>query len=203
MEKWEHVADDDTIEKTASALKENGFDVFVVQNHDEAKSKILELIPEGSKVMTMTSMTLEAMGLPKHFNESGKYDSVRKNFASMDRQKDAAEMRRLGAAPDYAIGSVQAVTQDGRVLIASATGSQLPAYAYAAGKVVWVVGAQKIVRNTEEGLKRIYEESLPLEDQRALKAYGAHSSVNKVLIVNKEAGKGRVSIVIIKEKLGF
>ncbi len=203
MDEWNHIASDETIEKTANALKANGFEVFVVENHDEARTKILELIPDGSEVMTMTSRTLDVMKLPAHFNESGKFNSIRKKFATMDWVKDAAAMRKLGAAPDYAVGSVQALTEDGHVVIASASGSQLPAYAYGAGKVVWAVGAQKIVKSVEDGVKRVYEESLPLEDVRALKAYGVHSGVHKLLIYNKEYVQGRVSIVIIKEKLGF
>lgn len=115
----------------------------------------------------------------------------------------AREKQRLGAAPDWAIGSVHAVTEDGKVLIASATGSQLSAYAYGANHVVWIVGAQKLVKNFEDGLKRLYEYSLPLEDVRARKVYGAGSSVNKILIVNKEPAPERITMIIVKEKLGF
>jgi hypothetical protein len=89
------------------------------------------------------------------------------------------------------------------VLIASATGSQLGPYAYGAGKLVWVVGAQKIVPSLEEGFRRIREYSLPLEDARARQVYGMQSFVGKLLVVSREAQPGRITVVIVKENLGF
>ncbi len=114
-------------------------------------------------------------------------------------------MQKLGAAPEYVIGSVHTVTEDGHVLIiASASGSQLPAYVYAAEHVIWVVGTQKIVKNIEEGMKRIYKYVLPLESARAHKAYGVPgSSVNKLLIVNKEPVPNRITIILVQQPLGF
>lgn len=151
--------------------------------------------------MNMSSMTLDATGIAKEINESGRFDSVRKKFASMG--KGNKEMKHIGAAPQFAVGSVHAVTEEWHLLIASASGSQLPAYAYGANRVIWVVGTQKIVKDTDEGIKRIYEHSLKLEDQRARKAYGVGSGVNKILIVNKEVVSGRITVILVKEKLGF
>lgn len=203
MTKWEELADDEAISKTIEALKKNGITAVVVENKEEAKKKVLELIPKGSELMTMTSQTLEAIGIPKILNESDDYEPIRKKFASMDQKKDGSMMRKLGAGPDFAIGSAHAVTEDGHVFIASATGSQLPAYAYGAGKVIWVVGTQKIVKDANEAMTRIHDYTFPLEDARARKAYGMGSGINKMLIVNKEVQPGRMTIVFVKEKLGF
>jgi hypothetical protein len=112
-------------------------------------------------------------------------------------------MQKLGATPETIIGSVHAVSETGSVIVASSSGSQLGPYASTAAKVVWIVGAQKIVPTLEEGLKRIEEYSLPLEDQRALKAYGMHSSVNKLLVINREMNPNRTTMIIVKENLGF
>ena len=122
----------------------------------------------------------------------------------MNRETDHREMQRLGAAPEYVIGSVHAVTEDGKVIIASNTGSQLPGYAYSADHVIWVVGAQKIVKNVDEGIKRIYEYVLPLESERAHKAYGVEGSfVSKLLIMNREPNPNRIKIILIKEPAGY
>jgi len=202
-EQYGKIADQATIEKTAKALQKNGITAFVVETGEDAKTKVLELIPENSEVMTMTSMTFQAINLAKEINESKRFNSVRNKLNAMDMKTQWPEMRRLGASPEWVIGSVHAVTEDGHLLIASQSGSQLPAYAYAAGQVIWVVGAQKIVKNVEEGIKRIYEYSYPLEDERALKVYGAHSAVNKILLVNKEISPGRITVILVKDKLGF
>src|SRR5450759_1824092 len=127
---WTTLADDSKVEKTITALKANNIDVFLVGNKEDAKKKLLELIPKGAEVFSMTSMTLEALGVLPEINESGNYDSVRKKLLSMNRETQGWEMRKLGAAPDWAIGSVHAVTQDGQIMVASQTGSQLSAYTY-------------------------------------------------------------------------
>ena len=203
MEKWNQLANQKMIEETITALKSNGMNVQVAENREEAKKKVLELLPEGAEVMTMSSMTLEAMNLVKEVNESGKYDSVRNKLMAMDRETQGAEMRKLGAVHEWVIGSCHAVTQDGNVLIASNSGSQLGSYIYGAANVIWVAGTQKIVKDIPEGIKRIYEYSLPLEDERAKKAYGVGSAVSKILIFNREGIQGRVNLIFVKEDLGF
>ncbi len=205
MKKWNKLADEKTIENTVAALKANGIDAQVVENRQEAKRKVLELIPESSEAMTMTSVTLDTIGLSEEINKAdSRFRPVRDKLYAMDRNTQVQEMNRLGAAPVFAVGSVHAVTEDGHVLIASNTGSQLPAYSFGALHVIWVVGTQKIVKNTNEGIKRIYEHSLPLESERAKKAYNVPgSAVNKILIINQEVQPGRVKLILVKEKLGF
>jgi hypothetical protein len=199
---WDELANEDALNKSMEALEKHGFDAVIVENGEEAKGKVLELIPKGAEVFTVTSTTVDVIGLAKELNESENYDSIRKKFMSMNREKQDKEMRKMGAAPDWVVGSVHAVTEDGKVLIASASGSQLSAYAYGAAHVVWVVGTQKLVKNTDDGIKRIYEHSLPLESERAQKAYGMKSFVSKILIMEAER-PGRISIILVKEKLGF
>lgn len=197
-------ASKEKIEKTISALKLNGIEAFVAKDEADAKAKVLELVPPGASVMTMTSVTLDTLGISQEINQSGKFNSVRAKFAKMDAKADADKMREMGAAPEYTVGSVHAVTADGKVIIASATGSQLPAYVYGASHVIWIVGTQKIVENLDDGMKRIYEYTLPLESERAKKAYGvAGSFIAKILIINKEFTQGRITVVFVPENIGF
>ena len=203
MSQWDKLADKQTVEKTIEALKQNGIDGVFVENGGEAKEKVLSLVPKGADVMTQTSVTLETIGLAQELN-SEQFNSVRNILNTMDRATQGREMQRLGAAPEYTVGSVHAVTLDGKALIASNSGSQLPAYVYGADHVIWVVGVQKIVTNQEEAMKRIYEYVLPLESERAKKAYGMPgSNVSKLLIVSKEIRPGRITIVLVNEKLGY
>lgn len=201
--RFAELTSDESVERASRALAANGFTVFVVNTGREAHSKTLELIPEGAQVMTMTSVTLDSIGLSAVLDESGKYDAIRPKLMKLDWKTQADEMRRLAAAPDVVIGSIHAVTEDGHVMIASNTGSQLAAYAYTGGKVIWVVGTQKIVQNDAEAFRRIDEYALPLEDERAQKAYGVRSGVNKVLVIRKEVRPQRITIILVKERLGF
>lgn len=203
MDKWSQLASKEVIDKTIKALKANGIDAKFVKSGEEAKKEVIFLLPQGAEVMTMSSTTLQTLGLTDGIDRSAKFNAVKPRLMRMDKKTQGLEMQKIGAAPQYAIGSVHAITEDGHVLIASNSGSQLPAYSFGSAHVIWVVGAQKIVKNVSEGMKRIYEYVLPLEDERAKKAYGVGSAVNKLLIINKEVKPDRLIVILVNEKLGF
>lgn len=191
----------ESVNKTVEALKENNIQAIVAKDSNDAKNIVLKMIPKDMSVMTMTSVTLDETGIAKEINESRNFNSARSKLSTTE---DAKEKKVIANIPDYVVGSVHAVTEDGKVIIASNTGSQLPAYVYTADHVIWVVGTQKIVSNLEEGMKRVYDYVLPLESERAKKAYGVPGSfVSKLLIVNKEVVPNRVTIVFVPEKLGY
>jgi hypothetical protein len=197
------LAGDATVARTAAALEANGMGVLRAANAAEARRIVLQLIPEGSQVHHGASMTLDALGITEEIAKSDRYDALRPRLWSMDRATQGDEIRRLGAAPDVMLGSVHAVTVTGSLLAASMSGSQLGPYVTGAGKVIIVAGTQKIVPDLEEGLRRIDEYALPLEDARAQQAYGIHSAVNKVVIINREIVPGRMTVVLVDEVLGF
>lgn len=200
---YSQVASPDAIERAQAALETNGFKVERVETLRQAHDMVLEMIPEGSEVFTGTSVTLEKTGLAQELNESGKYISVRQLFMSLAGQEDkAVEMRRIGSGADYALGSVHAITEDGQAVIASASGSQLPGFVYGASHVIWVVGTQKVVTDLNEAFDRLENYTFPLEDKRALKAYGGHSTISKILIYRKET-RSRVTVIFVNEAVGF
>jgi len=195
-------ADRIRLERVAAALESNGIRTLIAADFDEARRLVLEQLPEGAEVHEGASVTLETLGLKDEIELSGRFEPVRPRLWSMDRETQARDMRKLGAGPDYIVGSVHAVTEDGHLLIASKTGSQLGGYAYGAGHVVLVVGSQKVVRDLEEGLRRIREYAYPLEDQHMLDLYDINSAVNKVLIINAEEAE-RITVVLVDEAIGF
>ena len=197
------LASDERIERTAQALEKNNIKTLIAENVEEARRMFFELIPEGSEVFLGSSVTLETLDIKDEIDKSGKYDALRPRMFAMDRATQGREIRKLGGAPDYAAGSVHAVTEDGRVIIASNTGSQLGPYASGAGKVIWVVGAQKLVRDLDEGMRRLEEYTVPLEDVHMQQLYNMHTNLSKLLIVNKEVRPDRITMIIVKEELGF
>ncbi|HEV7603685.1 MAG TPA: LUD domain-containing protein [Candidatus Limnocylindrales bacterium] len=197
------LADEASVTRAAAALEAHGMRTFRAPNADAARRIVLELIPEGSAVHQGASMTLDALGITAEIATSDRYDALRPRIGGMDRGTQGDEIRRLGAAPDVMLGSVHAITETGSLLAASMSGSQLGPYVAGAGKVVIVAGTQKIVSDLEEGLRRIDEYALPLEDARAWAAYGIHSAVNKVVIINREITPGRITVVFVDEVLGF
>ncbi len=202
-EEFAKLASDERIQRAAKALEANGIHTLIAENGEEAKRLFFELVPEGSEVFLGASVTLETLGIRDEIDKSGKYDALRPKIFAMNRETQGQEIRKLGGAPDYAAGSVHAVTEDGHVLIASKTGSQLGPYASGAGKVIWVVGAQKLVKDVNEGLKRIFEYCVPLEEVHMQQLYKTGTAPNKIRIVNAEFRPNRITMIIVKEKLGF
>jgi L-lactate utilization protein LutB len=200
---FDTIPSDDVINKTIEALKANGIDAQVVNTRAEAKLKLAEIIPGGAEIMNNTSITMDEIGATEEILNSGHYNPVRKQL--MDPNVSPKEKTVLGATADWAIGSAHAVTETGTVMIASNTGSQLPSVSYGSNNVVFVIGAQKLVKDLDQGMKRIYEYVLPKESVRANKAYNitTGSFVSKMLIINREIRPNRIRMIIVKEVLGF
>jgi len=203
VEEYAKQATDEKIERTSKALEANGIQTLIAETGAEAKRLFLELIPEESEVFLSSSVTLEQLGIVADVDQSGKFDAVRPRMYAMNRETQGREIRKLIAAPDFAAGSVHAVTEDGHVLIASATGSQLGPYASGAGRVIWVVGAQKIVKDLNDGFRRIQEHVVPLEEEHMQQLYKVGTAVNEMLIVNRATRPGRITMILVKEELGF
>lgn len=203
MNNWKKLADKLTVEKVMSALGTRNINAFYVDSGQEANQKVLSLLPKGSRVLTSTSITLETIGLHDEIEESSDIKSVRKEYMSLNHEKDSDRIRELRSTPEIVIGSVHAVTESGEVIIASNTGSQLAPYAYSAKKVIWVVGTQKIVKNIDEGMKRLSEYVVPLEEKHMQSLYGVGTNISKLLIFNKEKAKDRVTLIFVNEVLGF
>ena len=195
--------DEHALQETVVALEEHGFSVEVVSDLDAARQAVLARIPEGSPVMTNTSVTLAETGIADAINDGGgRWESARNRMFALDFATQVQQMKAIGGQPDYALGSVHAVTRDGTLVIASASGSQLASYAWGAANVIFVVGAQKLVPDLEAAHERIYKHSLILEDARAYAAYGQNSYVGKVLEIHQEL-PGRIHVVLIRQLVGF
>jgi L-lactate utilization protein LutC len=200
---FSRVATRERIDAVASALERNGINCTVVDSAEEARKAVRSILPVGAEVYNNTSRTLEVIGVAEDIEGSGQYQPLRPRLYQMDREMQVREMRQLSASPDWVVGSVHALTEEGSLLIASASGSQLGPIASGAGHVVLVVGAQKIVPDLNTGLRRVYDYCFPREDRRARQAYGVPSGVNNVLVINKAVALGRITAILVNEPLGF
>jgi hypothetical protein len=191
------------LDRAAAALTAHGFTVEILDDAAAARTRIKDLIPEGASVFTGASETLRLSGIEDDINTSGRYDALRPRTLAMDRVTAAADIRRLRASPDVAVGSVAALTETGSVVAASGTGSQLPAYAGGAARRIWIVGAQKVVPDLSTALRRVEDHALPLESARAQAVYGQPSAINHLLILNAEPYPGRSTVLLLRQAIGF
>jgi hypothetical protein len=199
---FERPADRARLERTAAALTARGFKAQVADTAEHARGLVLGAIPDRSEVHIALSETMRELGITEEIDESGRYDSVRARLSNLDRETQGREMRKLGAAPDYVVGSAHAITDDGQIVVGSGSGSQLGAYAYAGGNVILVIGHQKLVSDLDEGLRRVREYSLPKEYARMQDAGYPGSLLAKTLIIHHEPS-ARISVILVPETLGF
>ncbi|GAB7103162.1 hypothetical protein JCM4814A_14760 [Streptomyces phaeofaciens JCM 4814] len=191
------------LERAAAALRANGFAAEILDDAAAARARVKDLIPEGAGVFTGASETLRLSGIDEDINASGRYDAVRPRVLAIDRGTGADEIRKLVACPDFVVNSVAAVTETGSLVLASGSGSQLPANAGGAAHAVWIVGAQKVVPDLDTALRRVEEHALPLENARAQAVYGAPSAVNRLLVLNAEPRPGRGTVLLLREAIGY
>ena len=195
-------ADRARLDRVASALAGRGIDARVLHDRAEARPAVDQLIPDGARVYNTTSRTLDELGISDDIRSTTRYHSTRTHTETLDPATQMDEFRRHVASMDIVIGSVHAVTDDGLVVIASYSGSQLAAYAFGASKVIWVVGAQKIVTDLDQAFDRIEQHSLPLESQRLQEVYGQPSSIGKELVIHGEQ-PGRITMLLLEDPIGF
>ncbi|WP_369031607.1 MULTISPECIES: LUD domain-containing protein [Streptomyces] len=191
------------LERAAAALRTNGFAVEILDDAAAARVRVKDLLPEGASVLTGASETLRLSGIDEDINTGDRYDAVRPRVLAIDRATGADEIRRLVAGPDCVVNSVAAVTETGSLVLASGSGSQLPANAGGAARAIWIVGAQKVVPDLSTALRRVEEHALPLENVRAQAAYGVPSAVNRLLVLNAEPHPGRGTVLLLREAIGY
>ena len=196
----------DIINNTAEAIRTRGIEVFIAENRTVALAKIKELIPEGSSVNNGSSRTLEEIGFIDHL-KSGTH-GWNNLHATVLSEKDPvrqAELRHQALFAEYYLGSVHAIAETGELIIASASGSQLPHIVFTSPNIIFVAGVQKIAATYDEAVRRVREYVVPLEDKRMKEVGMGGTVLSKILSLEHEpAFMGRkVRIILVKEALGF
>jgi len=191
------------LESLAARLRARNFEVVIVGSAAEAKAAVMERIPEGAQVHSGKSKTLEDAGIFKELMESEKYDFIRRRTSKMDRATQGDEIRKLSASPDVMLGSVQAVTAEGQLVVTSASGSQIGPYASGAGRLILVIGSQKIVPDLDTAFRRIEEYVFPWEDARLREQMGIGTAITRTLIIERDFRPGRTTVVLVREPIGI
>ncbi|HET6450022.1 MAG TPA: LUD domain-containing protein [Spirochaetia bacterium] len=202
LEAYTAPASEETIQRVAARLRDRNITAVVVDSGDDARRLVMEKVPAGAEVHSGKSRTLQDAGIMDLIMDPNRYDALRPRYMKMDRQTQAREIRKLIAGPDYMLGSVAAVTEEGVLVAASATASQLGPYAYTSGKVILVVGSQKIVPDLDTALRRIREYILPWEDAQVRPLVPTGSFVGKILIIEQEWLSGRVEVILVRKPIG-
>lgn len=204
MQKWDGVPDDATVISTAEAVRRRGIAVEVVEYRVHALERVRAAIPKGASVMTGTSTTLDQIGFMEHLRTCNHgWKDLHAAVAAGVNEKRRGELRRRSVMADYFVGSVNAVAKTGELVACDQTGSRVGAYLFAAKNVILVAGAQKITEDVNAAFRRVLEHALPLETERMMSVAGTASSPNKWVIIEREVQQNRITLILVKERLGF
>lgn len=196
----------DAVERTVAALKERGVDAVIANDRAEALSKLKELIPPGASLNTGTSRTLEEIGFVEYLKGGAHgWNNLKDAIVAEQDPAAQADLRKHAVVSDYYAGSVHAIAESGEMVVASASGSQLPHLVFTSKHLVLVAGTQKITPTLDAALSRLKEYVFPLEDARMKSTGAAGSIIAKILIMAHEpAFMGRtVKLILVNEKVGF
>ena len=196
-------ADEAAILRTVAALQFRNVEAVVAEDGDDARQKLIAMIPDGAEVFKSTSETLDTIGYSDYFNQTDRYKNLNREMAAETDREQQRELRRLASVAEYYIGSVHAVAETGEVIVASGSGSQLGAYVYGAKQVVWVVGVQKICPNLTEAIARVRGFSVERHHQWAEESGRTAGPMGKLMIFENEQAPGRIRMVLIKEAVGW
>jgi len=190
------------LEALAARLRERNFEVLVVDDGAAAREEVLSRIPDGASVHSGKSKTLEDAGIFEALMEGDRYEFIRKKTSKLDRRTQMDEIRRLSSTPDVMLGSAQAVTEAGQIVITSASGSQIGPIASGAGKLILVIGSQKVVPDLDTAFRRIKEHVFPYEDARLREQLGVGTRITRTLILESDFVPGRTTIILVRQPIG-
>ena len=203
LPEFSHAADEATLERVAQRLQERNFGPIIVDDAAAAREEVMKRLPEGAEVHSAKSRTLEEIGVFGELMASERWNMVRRTTMAMDRKTHMREIRKLQSAPDIEVGSVQAITEDGQMIVVSASGSQIGPYSGAAGELILVVGSQKIVPTLDEALRRITQHVEPYENMRLQEQIGMDTAVARILIMERDYMPGRTTVILVREPVGI
>lgn len=202
-EKFDSRPSEEELEETVQNLKENGFNVEVVETGEKALKQVKNNIEDDSSVMIGHSTTLEEIGFVDYLNEGDhNWENIYGKVFSIDDDEKRAEERRKAQASDYFLGSVNAISRTGELVAADLSGSRIGAYPFAAEKVVIISGTNKIMEDLDSARERLWEYAYKFENERAQEEYGIESAVAKELTYRQETGD-RTKIILVKQEFGF
>jgi len=199
-------ASQDTVNATVKSLEKKGFLVKLAKDRADALSYITALPKDGQTISSGASTTLDEIG----YTTWAKGQTKNKDWKAIAIEKQnagdwggAGAARKQGAIADWYYAGCTAVTEDGEILWASASGTRVSVWAH---NLVFVVGSNKITKNWAKAMERLFEWQFHIESARARVVYKNDGStiteIGALKQCNPFAPKS-VQVVIVPESLGF
>ncbi len=152
------------VQVTLENLKKNGFEANYTLSREGLLENVLKVIPPAARVGVGGSVTLREIGLVKALVERG--NSVADHWQPGMSKEEVRRIRLSQLTSDVFISSTNAVTMDGKLLNADGTGNRVASMIFGPRKVIIIAGVNKIVKDVDEGMKRIRNVAAPMNAKR-------------------------------------
>ena len=204
---------DNIVEQTVSALEARGFSAFKASTKEEAKDKVLDLVPAGARVGVGGSVTLRELGIVEALRERG--HTIYEGWGPQQSQPKDFDFRKAHLTCDVFLTSSNAVTSDGDLVNVDGVGNRVAAMIVGPEKVIVVAGYNKIVPDLDSAIQRIRNVAAPLNAKRldlkvpcAKTGYcvdcSAPDNICRVTtIISRKPRRTDLTVVLVPEQLGY
>lgn len=193
-------------------LKARNMEGYYAKDKEEALSIVKKLLEGCKTVSNGGSLTLQETGILDEL-KSGKYTYLDRNTAKTPEEVREIEKNIFDA--DCYLGSCNAITQDGILVNIDGNSNRVSSYAYGPKKVVLVVSANKICRDTDGAIKRARNTAATANTQRfninvpcketgtCMNCKSFDTICCQFLITRASRHKGRINVILVNDVLGF
>ncbi|CCH48653.1 lactate utilization protein [Pseudodesulfovibrio piezophilus] len=198
-------------------LEKNGFDTYLVESAEDAKTVVLEEILPASKARTVSwggSETFVATGLYEILRDSEEFESLDAWDDSLSND-ERYELRRQALLVDCYFSGTNAVTEEGHLVNLDMIGNRTGALVFGPRNVVVFISRNKVVPDLSRAMDRIKEFAAPTNAMRldmktpcvktgyCMDCNSPQRICNVWTVTEKSFPKGRIKVVLINEDLGL
>lgn len=200
-------------EKLLNSLKKRNYEAFFCETTEEAKKKVLSLIPDKSSVAWGGSFSLQETGIIDAIRQ-GSFKVLDRDLAQTPEEKQRLMKEALTC--DTYLSSVNAIAEDGTMFNIDGNGNRIAAIAYGPESVILLVGINKLAKTREDALIRARNIAAPTNALRfglsSLPCTGSGSCCNcnsdecicsQIVEMRRSRVPGRIKVVLVGEDLGF
>jgi len=201
------------LETAAKALTKHGFDAVVVGTKEEARDKVLELIPAGASVGVGGSITIRELGLIQALEERG--NTVYHHWRTFESREQEMEIRRKEVNADFFLSSSNAVTLEGELVNIDNAGNRVVGQIFGPSHSIVVAGVNKLVADVFEGIDRVKNVAAPPNARRLKRKTPCAEtgqcndcdSTDRICsvtaILERRPARMKMTVVLVGEPLGF
>jgi hypothetical protein len=208
------------VEATAAALRSRNITVRRVATGAEAVGIVLDTIRPPARVLSGGSRTVSQLRLPEALRSTPGIEYLNDTIRGIPDAAHRYAYRRTATACDYVIGSANAIVTDGRIVNVDGGGSRISSYAYAADRVILIVGTHKICRNLDAAVDRVRRVAVRRVHERGPSETAGppcapdgvcreavcrppERECGKMLIIEKETIPDRILMVLVDQPVGY